>query len=100
MKCCDVKQHKKSHSLFPPLTNHSSKHLWLEAVRGSISLILPASHKMASSVRALTSKGRLTPLCRVRASAPALSVQKRGNATIVPFRLPAARNEPNVSKAE
>lgn len=52
---------------------------------------------MASSVRALTSKGRLTPLCRVRASTPAISLQKRGNATIVPFRLPAARNEPNVS---
>ncbi|KAJ4256177.1 hypothetical protein NW762_009254 [Fusarium torreyae] len=50
---------------------------------------------MASSVRALTSKGRLTPLCRVRASTPSISIQKRGNATILPFRLPAARNEPN-----
>lgn len=52
---------------------------------------------MASSVRALTSKGRLTPLCRVRTPAPTLSLQRRGNATTVPFRLPAARNEPNVS---
>ncbi|WZH45547.1 Aldehyde/histidinol dehydrogenase [Fusarium acuminatum] len=50
---------------------------------------------MASSVRALTSKGRLTPLCRIRASAPTISLQKRSNATTVPFRLPAARNEPN-----
>ncbi|KAM5344399.1 hypothetical protein ACJ41O_012936 [Fusarium nematophilum] len=46
-----------------------------------------------ASVRALTSKGR--PIARgLRTAPPNISIQTRALAT-VPFRLPAARNEPN-----
>ncbi|KAI8654165.1 hypothetical protein LRP88_01805 [Fusarium phalaenopsidis] len=47
-----------------------------------------------ASVRALASKGRLPMARGLRTTPPSISIQTRAKTT-VPFRLPAARNEPN-----